>query len=86
MGVGLSATAQPLAFAGAFVKVIRLGFYPGNEPGNVRVRQKRFDMIVRACQLCLCEQGMNLPVADTMQVLGLSPTLGFGHEVMRILF
>jgi len=73
-----------LAFAGSFHEVVGLGFHPSHKIRHVRVRQKRVDRIELSCQFCFREQGMNLAVTDTVQVLGVATPFGLRHKVMCI--
>ena len=77
---------NPLAFPGALIEVIGLGLYPGNKTGDIGVRQECLDMVIGMGELGLGEQSVNLSVAYPMQILRFSPALGFGHQMVSILF
>jgi hypothetical protein len=78
---------SPLGTFAAFLKKIRrLALDPGDKLEHVGMREQSLRRVELAGQFGFGQQGMNLPMTDAVQQLGFAAPLGFGHEVVRVLF
>ena len=80
-----SRTSSLSAFAAFLKEVRRLALDPGHKLEHIRVRQQSLRRVELPGQFVLGQERMDLPVADAVQQLGLTPAFGFGHEVVRVL-
>lgn len=76
--------AKSPTFARSFHKITGLCLDPGNENPDLRVGQQGLHRIELPRKFGFGQQGMNLPVANPVQELGVSATLGLGYEVVGV--
>jgi hypothetical protein len=76
---------EPLTFAAFFKKCVGFGLHPLDKAGHLFGLLQGFDRGVGAGQLGLCEQRMDLAVANAVQHHGVCTPMRLGHQVVRIL-